>query len=246
MLVNFGTIKIPYFSLGTSPFIGAGQFGAQGSIWYHRFFNNVDLMADLFSFCCKTTESGGIHVIAYDSIIKAAKKTQKDNDVIITAFLTAEDPRDSLERVKTIDPVVIFIHGSLVDLAVTKANPGFLIPLFNEIRNFGALPGFASHDPLALLNWLPQKEFPEPFAFLLPINKTGWGMDGPINLIQDKLSELKQPVMAMKVLAAGTIPPRDAYSFIVNKGEISAITVGAISKDQIKQNLDIIEELKVS
>lgn len=40
---------LPHLMLGTSPFIGAGQFGSRSSEYRKRFFDNPDNMTELLS-----------------------------------------------------------------------------------------------------------------------------------------------------------------------------------------------------
>jgi hypothetical protein len=243
MLKNFGNQRIPYLSLGTSPFIGAGQFGPRASKWYHQFFHNIDAMAELMAAGCHIAPPGGVHVIAYPTMIAAARKVQETHELIVTSSLTADDPLESLDRLSSLDSAVIFLHGSLVDQAVPKSNSDILLPLIEQIRSLGALPGLASHKPIALLEWLSNHKLPEPFGLLLPINATGWGVDGPVERLLSLMQNLEQPVMAMKPLAAGTLPPDNAFSWLAKHKKISAITAGAISIEQIQTNLELIKRL---
>lgn len=243
MLTNFGNQRIPYLSLGTSPFIGAGQFGPRASKWFHLFFHNVDAMAELMAAGCHIAPPGGVHVIAYPTIIAATRKVQKTHELIVTASLTADDPLESLDRLSSLDATVIFLHGTLVDQAVRNSNSAILLPLIEQIRSSGALPGLASHKPIALLEWLSIHKLPEPFGLLLPINQTGWGVDGPVDKLLSLMQNREQPVMAMKPLAAGTLLPDNAFSWLAEHKEISAITAGAVSIEQIQENLELIKRL---
>ncbi|MFX0116328.1 MAG: hypothetical protein ACFFB3_17390 [Candidatus Hodarchaeota archaeon] len=243
MLIDFGTERIPYLSLGTSPFIGAGQFGSRAVEWHRQFFHNIDAMAELMAECCRIAPPGAVHVIGYEPLVDAAALVQETHDLIVTASLTAEDPLPSLERLASLNPAVIFLHGSLVDQAVQKADQTVLFPLIDQVRSLGAFPGLASHKPLALLEWLSLQDIPEPYGLLLPINKANWGMDGPLQRILSLVSDLQQPVMAMKPLAAGRLSPNTGLRYLVEQQEIAAITVGSISIDQIRANYEIIARL---
>jgi len=110
MLIDFGPEKIPYLSLGTSPFIGAGQFGSRGIEWYRQFFHDVDAMAELMAECCRIDSPGGVHAIGYDSLVEAATLVQETHDLRVTASLTPEDPLASLERLASLSPAVVFLH----------------------------------------------------------------------------------------------------------------------------------------
>jgi hypothetical protein len=176
-------------------------------------------------------------------MIAAARKVQETHDLIATASLTADDPLESLDRLSSFDATVIFLHGSLVDQAVPNSNSDVLPPLIDQIRSSGALPGLASHKPIALLEWLSITKLPEPLGLLLPINQSGWGIDGPVEKLLSLIQNLDQPVMAMKPLAAGTLSPDKAFSWLAEHKEISAIAAGAVSIEQIQTNLEAIKRL---
>ena len=46
---NLHGLKIPVIQVGTSPFIGAGQFGPIGLTWRRKFLDNAEAMAEVFA-----------------------------------------------------------------------------------------------------------------------------------------------------------------------------------------------------
>ena len=70
--------EIPSVSLGTSPFIGAGQFGPRAEEYYRQFYLNP---MNIEAIIKKSTELGvpAVQALTYDKIIKAIVNTQIDS-----------------------------------------------------------------------------------------------------------------------------------------------------------------------
>ncbi|MFX1263703.1 MAG: hypothetical protein ACFFAZ_16760, partial [Promethearchaeota archaeon] len=69
--VTFGSTTLPRVLCGTSPFMGAGQFGLAGREWHRRFFNHPERMSEMFEHFCRLGYPGA-HVTGYPTIVEAA------------------------------------------------------------------------------------------------------------------------------------------------------------------------------
>lgn len=82
--------------------------------------------------------------------------------------------------------------------------------------------------------------------YMIPINKLAYMMDIPSFLPAERepfinnLFELDKKIIASRVLAAGIQMPQEAFDFIKTLDFIDMITVGVASKEEAKQDFDIL------
>ncbi len=239
--VNFGPKRLPLLLHGTSPFMGAGQFGLKGRKWYNYFFRHPNRMAELFNFFCEQGFSG-VHAVGYQTIIEAVRLAKANYPLKVAVSLLPDNWDENLELVAKLEPEVIFIHGAMTDKYLEN-HVEALISCFQIIRDQNAFPGLATHNPYQTLLALQANSNPlhkEKMALLIPFNSIGWGMDGSptelINLIQQMD---KYPIMVMKTLAAGKLSPKEALKFVFGIPQIRVATVGMIKKQEVAEIADI-------
>jgi hypothetical protein len=244
--IAYGSAVLPRLLCGTSPFMGAGQFGPSGAAWYHQFFNHPERMAELISHFC---EQGfpGVHIIAYPSIIEAARLTRQTHPLKVTASLLADGWLENLDEVTALEPEVVYVHGAMTDEFLDRRIEE-LRECLQAIRDLGAFPGMATHDSYQTLRALQAEGNPlrqESFGLLLPINHVGWAMGGPLEAVLELLEKMdeRHPVMGMKVLAAGRLDPSEALDFIFKQVKLPVATVGIVAKEQTEELASICQAL---
>lgn len=232
MYVQLEGEKIPIITIGTSPFIGAGQFGSNAAIWRNKFLENTKEMSNLMRIA---NEHGakGAEIIPIGKIPLAAQyMIEKYPDFSILGSTSWDELRiDLLAELKT---KIVFLHGTFSD----RRNKEFLERFISKIRKFGMIPGVATHEPLKTIPFILDLKLDCP-AILLPFNSEGYLMGDKLKLEQlvDATGE-KIFFVGMKTLAAGKIKPEDAYNYI-EKHNISAITVGFVSETEILETVPI-------
>ncbi len=247
--VEYGSKKLPCLLCGSSPFMGAGQFGGSGAAWYHKFFNHPEKMAELFSRFCELGFPGA-HIIAYPSIIEAARLTKESHPLKVTASLLPDNWMENLEEVAAIEPEVVYIHGSMTDQFLDQRVEE-LLECLRAIRKLGAFPGIATHNAHQSLKILHSGDHPlsqESFGLLLPINHLGWAIGGPLKEVLDLLGKTdsgRYPVAGMKVLAAGRLQPDEALRFVFQVAKVQVAAVGVVAKEQADQLASICRALIV-
>lgn len=235
--VDFGSKRLPLLLFGTSPFMGAGQFGLKGREWYQHFFNHPKRMAELLNSFC---EQGfpGVHVIGYPTIIEAVRLTKVNYPLKTAVSLLPDDWDENLELVAKLEPDVVFIHGVMTDNYLHK-HAEALLSCFQAIRDHDAFPGLATHDSHQTLLALQASSHPllqEFFGLLLPFNSMGWGMGGSPNEIINLLQKMDEhPIMTMKTLAAGQIPPKEALEFVFEVPQVRIAAIGMTSKEEVAE-----------
>lgn len=163
---------IPKLMLGTSPFIGAGQFGTKAYDYRQQFFCNERNMTRLF---IKSALLGvaAVQLIAYEPVINAlnAAREELEADFFVAATIPSGRAFERyLELLKPLQPEIIAIHALSCD-----AHDQRITGWIKEIQAAGASPGAATH--------LPGETIPEldaaGFAFevyLAPLNTVGYAM----------------------------------------------------------------------
>ena len=74
------------------------------------------------------------------------------------------------------------------------------------------------------------------------INKVGFRMSGGIQAYETVLKTKKLRVIAMQVLAAGAIPPKEAIRYVCSLPSIESILFGASSEANINETSSLIHE----
>ncbi|MBP8709865.1 MAG: hypothetical protein KBH90_07100, partial [Bacteroidales bacterium] len=74
------------------------------------------------------------------------------------------------------------------------------------------------------------------------INKIGFRMSGGIELYEKYLREKEFRPIAMQVLAAGALKPREAIEYLGNFPKIESVLFGASSKEHIRETKELIEK----
>ena len=214
--------------MGTSPFIGAGQFGTKSLMYYSKFYLNPRNIVRIIS---KSIELGvrGIQVLPEKPVIWAIKEVLRRYEeklIIVPSIFNVKD----IELMQEFDCPLMLIHGALTD----QRNPSLINKLLNHIGDIGALGGLITHTPVATMKWLINKEF-EYEVLMIPLNKAGYMMDGSLAEIGSLISKLGKKIIAKKVLAAGRLPVFDAIEFISKLKFVDAIALGIASEEEAEE-----------
>ncbi|MFX1298866.1 MAG: hypothetical protein ACFFD2_28905, partial [Promethearchaeota archaeon] len=224
--------KIPLISIGTSPFMGAGQFGSLGITWRATFFQNAELMANLMIFSY-IQGAKGVEAIPTGQILTAGLQVkQKYSDFTILGSTLWESRINDflIDELINADAKIIFLHGSISDRGDLK----LIQTLLSKIRVAGKIPGMATHEPLQTINFIHQHKLDCP-AILLPFNLHGAFM-GNQKAVEELVDSLDYFFVAMKPLAAGKIPPQKAFPYL-GEHHISAVTVGMVTEEEIMETV---------
>ncbi|MGY5859143.1 MAG: hypothetical protein RTV72_17535 [Candidatus Thorarchaeota archaeon] len=243
---TFGSTTLPRVLCGTSPFVGSSQFGLKGEEWLERFFDFPERMSALFNHFCKLGYPG-VHVTGFPTVIEAAQLTKKEYDLKIVVSLLPFNWGENLQQVLELNPEVVFVHGAMTDKFLEKRLDDLKV-CFETIRNAYSFPGLATHDTCHTLKVLQSKQNPlqdENFALLLPINKTGQLTGGTNKEMEDLLHTMntRYPVMGMKTLASGKIPPREALEYVFGIPNVRAVAVGVTEQWQVTQIAEVVDTI---
>ena len=147
-----------------------------------------------------------------------------------------------MKMFKGISTPVIFIQNVIVDMILgLKAYDAFRA--FDDYirRKYNAEPGYITMNMPALLDALNSIGITNPII-CTSINKIGFGMSGGIEIYEKYLSEKEFRPVAMQVLAAGALKPREAIEYLGNFPKIESVLFGASSKEHIRETKELIEK----
>jgi hypothetical protein len=224
--------KIPKVLLGTSPLVGAGQFGARAIVYRVKFYEQPRNMVKLMK---KSIEFGipGIQAIGYERIVEAIKETSKQTGVkpIVVATIGMDDFWHELNLIKGLSPEAILLHGSITD----SAHIDEIMKYLRTIEKAGAVPGAATHLPGITIPKL--ERIKKLKIWLVPINKLGLFMEPSKTEALRAIGSTKKVVIGKKILAAGKLKPKEALEYV--KDKVDGIAVGIASQKELEQTFRI-------
>jgi hypothetical protein len=148
-----------------------------------------------------------------------------------------------MKMFKGIDTPVIFIQNVLVDLILGLK----MFEVFKEYdlyirKKYHAEPGYITMNMPAMYDALDSVGIENPII-CSSINKTGFRMSGGKELYEKYLTEKKFRPIAMQVLAAGALRPKEAIDYLGRFPKIESVLFGASSKTHIQETKELIESL---
>ena len=233
---KFGTFEIngqkfPKILVGTSPFIGAGQFGEKSYSYLKHFYerpqNITKLLIDSIKEGCNA-----VQVICYPPVIEAVENAVRDTktEMFILGSAGVGSIYEEIDALRILGAKCIVCHGSYTDRdtdgdleKLSKASPNLTI-------------GIATHMPGITIEKAAMMDKVQ--VILAPVNKSGNFMrpSAERTMRAIKLARGRgKKIIAMKPLAAGTLAPEKAFAFL--KDKVDGVAVGVASKGEISETL---------
>ena len=224
--------------LGTSPFIGAGQFGRKAYEYRKLFFYNERNMERLF---IKSATLGvkAIQLIVYEPLVNALNAAQREigeKFFVAATIPTGQKFEKDLELIKPLKPEIVAIHALFCD-ALDPRLHGWI----TEIRELGALPAASTHYPGETIEELDKAGF-EFDVYLAPVNPLGYAMEPTRESTLKALETTDKHVIAIKPLAAGSLKPSESlFTFIYRYA--GSISVGIVSDEEMEETYSIAQKV---
>lgn len=164
----------------------------------------------------------------------------KDFSKLMEIFIDAE-----MKMFKDINTPVIFIQNVLVDMILGLK----MYDIFKEFDDYirkkhNVEPGYITMNMPALLDALESVGIHNPII-CSSINKIGFRMSGGKEIYERYLQEREFRPIAMQVLAAGALRPKEAIEYLSNFPRIESVLFGASSRNHIEETKGLIEEYVV-
>jgi hypothetical protein len=160
----------------------------------------------------------------------------KDFIGLMEIFIDAE-----MKMFKGINIPVIFIQNVLVDMILGLK----MYTVFKEYdsyirKKYNSEPGYITMNLPALLDALNSVGIENPII-CSSINKIGFRMSGGKAIYEKYLMEKSFRPIAMQVLAAGALRPKEAIEYLGKFPKIESVLFGASSKSHIQETKELIE-----
>lgn len=160
----------------------------------------------------------------------------KDFMKMMEIFIDAE-----MKMFKNIETPVIFIQNVLVDMILGLKMYDILAEYDAYIRKkFNAEPGYITMNMPLLYDVLGSLGIKNPII-CTSINKMGFRMSGGKENYEKYLNEKEFRPIAMQVLAAGALKPKEAIEYLRQFPKIESVLFGASSKSHIQETKELIE-----
>jgi hypothetical protein len=146
-----------------------------------------------------------------------------------------------MKMFRGISTPVIFIQNVIVDMILgLKAYDAFRA--YDEYirKKYDAEPGYITMNMPALLDALNSIGIENPII-CSSINKIGFRMSGGREIYEKYLREKQFRPIAMQVLAAGALRPKEAIEYLGNFPKIESVLFGASSRGHIRETKELIE-----
>jgi hypothetical protein len=161
----------------------------------------------------------------------------KDFIRLMEIFIDAE-----MKMFQGISTPVVFLQNVLVDMILgLKAFEVFKAYDAYIRKKYNAEPGYISMNLPALLDALNSTGIENP-VICTSINKIGFRMSGGQAVYEKYLTEREFRPIAMQVLAAGALRPKEAIEYLGKFPKIESVLFGASSKSHIQETKDLIEK----
>lgn len=232
--------KLPRTLLGTSPFIGAPQFGHRARLYILDLYRKPEAMASIIA---KSYQLGvrGIQLLPYPPVVEALQIARDEGfpmDIVATIRPDPEEGVDDVELLTQLDAKAILLHASVTD----QCNWDLLGEKLDVINDSGAIPGLVTHTPFKTTRKLLDSPVLNDFQIYgVPVNRLGYLMDCDTHGPEDRakfrelIMNLDKTVMAKKVLAAGIMTPDDAFDYLKTLDFVDIVAVGIASEVEAEE-----------
>lgn len=147
-----------------------------------------------------------------------------------------------MKMFKGINTPVIFLQNVLVDMILGLKMNDVFKEYDNYVREkYNAEPGYITMNMPMLLDALESVGIKNPII-CTSINKKGFRMAGGIEIYEKYLNEKESQIIAMQVLAAGSLQPKEAIEYLSHFPNLKSVLFGASSKSHIRETKELIEK----
>lgn len=230
--------KLPRTLLGTSPFIGASQFGHRSRLYLLDLYRKPEVMARIM---VKSYQLGvrGIQLLPYPPVVEALKMARDEGCPLdIVGTIRPEEENNDLELFSNLGAKAIMLHAVITD----RGDWDYIGKKLDEINDAGAISGLVTHMPFRTTEKILESPIRNDFKlYMVPVNRLGYLMDcdthGPDERehLRELILELGKTVIAKKVLAAGIMTPDDAFDYLKKLDYVDMAALGIASEDEAEE-----------
>ena len=251
---------IPQTILGYGPFMAELYFGHRSRLYLDDLYTNPRNIADVI---IESYNQGvrAINLVNNQNLLEAydiacdegcemkviATIGKSDVDYLNPNYEVAKevDWDEDIELFSSYDCPVMLVDEFITDAYDWKLTSKILA----EINNAGSLSGVVTAFPSRTADLIPENLDMDLFDFyMIPFNSLSYMMDiSAFNEAQredfkQKLLKLNKKVIATRVLAAGVLQPKEAFTFFKKIDYIDLISLGIASKEEAIEDFTLLKE----
>lgn len=233
--------------LGHNPFLGYSYLSQARSREYQRRFSEVGAIEAIITRAVELGVRGMMLSLGSpqcEAILTALKNACTGTGVTIPTIVIigsdVEQQRADLERANC---QVTLLHGQITDALFLKAQSDFkpeFAVVMEDVRKAGFVPGMSTHNAGETV---PAAEKYDVAVVNTPVNRLTWRMCPCEEQVLDVLAATRKKVIAMKPLAMGRIPPREAMQYVLHRPEVDATVVGIATVEEAEETFGLCAEL---
>lgn len=235
--------EIPRILLGTSPFIGASQFGHRSRLYQLDLYNHPE---NILKIIRKSYDLGvkGIQLIPYPPVVKALKWAQDEGCVInIVGTVRPDQEEEDIKLLSELGASSMLLHAVITD----KYDWNFMERNLQLIADERAVAGLVTHLPFRTTEKLLESPVLDLFQiFMFPVNQLGYLMDCDTYgaekraEIREMTLKLNKTVIAKKIMAAGILKPDDAFNYLKTLDYVDMVALGIASEEEAQETFNLL------
>lgn len=234
--------SLPRTLLGTSPFIGAAQFGHRARLYQLDLYSNPQNMLGIIR---TSYEMGvrGIQLLPYPPVIQALEMAREEGmkiDVIGT--VRPDQEKEDIKLLASLDAKAMLLHAMITD----QGDWEFIAQNLDLIKEAKSTPGLVTHRPFHTTSKLLESPVKDLFdLYMIPVNRLGYLMDCEQNLEEERsqlrkmVIELEKTIIGKKLLAAGIMTPHDASEYLKTLDYVDMVALGIASEKEAQETFGI-------
>lgn len=243
--------------MGNAPFLGEPFFGHRARLYQLDLHRNPENISEII---VEAYEQGvrAINLANDENLLKAydlavdegckmkviATIGKSEVDYMMPNYEVAKevDWQEDIELFSSYDTPLMLVDEFIVDGYDWNLTSEILEEI-NQNSCSGLITSFPNKTTALIKDNLDSELFD---FYMIPLNKLAYMMDIPSFLPSEKdefaesIMELDKKVIASRVLAAGIQMPEEAFNFIETLDFVDLITVGVASKQEAKQDFEIL------
>jgi hypothetical protein len=251
---------IPECILGYGPFMAELYFGHRSRLYLDDLYNNPQNAAEVI---VESYNQGvrAINLVNNPNLLKAydiacdegcemkviATIGKSDVDYLNPNYEVAKevDWEEDIELFSSYDCPLM-----LVDEFITDAYDWRLTSkILNEINDSGSLSGLVTSFPSKTSDLIVDNLDMDLFDFyMIPYNSLSYMMDiSAFNASQrqefiEKIVNLNKKIIATRILAAGVLKPKEAFTFYKNVDFVDAVCMGVAKVEEAREDFEMLKE----
>ena len=252
--------SIPQAILGYGPFMAELYFGHRSRLYLDDLYENPQNISEVI---IESYNRGvrAINLVNDDNLLKAYDNAVSEGcEMKVIATIGKSDVdylNPNYEVAKEVDwdeDIDLFSQYDcpvmLVDEFITDAYDWRLTSkILNKINDAGSLSGLVTAFPSKTSDLLPDNLDMNLFDFyMIPYNSLSYMMDiSAFNASQrqefiEKIVNLNKKIIATRILAAGVLKPKEAFTFFKSADFVDAICMGVASVGEASEDFTLLKE----